>query len=57
MMNNFYWLNNLAFQKVLLKELPKLKSEYCNKKLEDIIVKRLVKEINRRNLVVVDKLD
>jgi hypothetical protein len=56
-MNNFYWLNKLAFQKTLLEQLPKLTSKYCNRDVEAIIIDKLVKEINKRNLVVVDKLD
>ena len=56
MMNNFYWLNKLAFQKTLLEQLPKLTSKYCNRNVEAIIIDKLVKEINKRNLVVVDKL-
>ena len=55
--NNFYWIKKLSFQKILLSELPQLTSQYCNKEAEDIIIKKLVEEINKRNLVKEDKLD
>ena len=55
--NDFYWIKKLSFQKILLSKLPQLTSQYCNKEAEDIIIKKLVEEINKRNLVKEDKLD
>ena len=55
--DNYYWIRKLSFQKILLAELPKLTSEYCNKEAEEIIVNRLVKEIKEKNLVKEDKLN
>ena len=55
--DNYYWIKKLSFQKILLSELPKLTSEYCNKAAEKLIVDKLVKEINERNLVKEDKLN
>ena len=55
--NNFYWLKKLSFQKILLSKLKSLTSEYCSKESEEMIIDKLVKEINKRDLVKEDKLD
>tara|TARA_R110002096_G_scaffold364541_1_gene557646 strand:+ start:544 stop:720 length:177 start_codon:yes stop_codon:yes gene_type:complete len=55
--NNFYWIKKLSFQKILLSKLKSLTSEYCTKETEEMIIDKLVKEINRRDLVKEDRLN